>query len=195
MTGSSVDERREPGEPAGSFPLVRREPPKVKVKADLLPGIMVLSMVGLLGIPLGWIWSRLAPPQRERVVSSDRRIPLQLESWHRFDDLVLYALLGLAAGIVTGVVVWLLRERRGPVMLLAAVAGSVLAGWLGTRMGPSFAQGLYTVTEAPQIGDVVEQAPVLESVWVLLAQPMAVALVYGLLAAWNGQDDLGRRLG
>ncbi|WP_216217546.1 DUF2567 domain-containing protein [Amycolatopsis aidingensis] len=156
---------------------------------------MVLSMVGLLGIPLGWIWSRLAPPQRERVVSSDRRIPLQLESWHRFDDLVLYALLGLAAGIVTGVVVWLLRERRGPVMLLAAVAGSVLAGWLGTRMGPSFAQGLYTVTEAPQIGDVVEQAPVLESVWVLLAQPMAVALVYGLLAAWNGQDDLGRRLG
>ncbi|GAB3503277.1 DUF2567 domain-containing protein [Amycolatopsis cihanbeyliensis] len=195
MTGSSVDERQEPGESAEHFHVFRQEPPKVKVKADLLPAVMVLSMVGMLGIPLGWIWSRLAPPERNRVVSGDRMIPLQLESWHRFDDLVLYALLGLAAGVVTGVVVWLLRERRGPVVLVAAVAGSLLAGWLGTRMGASFAQGMYTVTEPPRVGDVIEQAPVLESVWALLAQPMAVALVYGLLAAWNGQDDLGRRLG
>jgi predicted DNA repair protein MutK len=43
--------------------------------------------------------------------------------------------------------------------------------------------------------DVVEQAPQLESAWVLVAWPLLTALVYGVLAAWNAMDDLGRRLG
>jgi hypothetical protein len=71
----------------------------------------------------------------------------------------------------------------------------VLAAWLGARMGASLAEGLYTVTAPPRVGDVLEKAPVLESGWTLLAQPMAVALVYGILAAWNGEEDLSRRLG
>jgi hypothetical protein len=165
------------------------------VKADLLPAVSVLSMVGLLGIPLGWVWSRLAPPQQVRVFPDNELVPLQLESWHRFDDLAIFLLLGMAAGVIAGVVVWLLRERRGPVVLIAAVLGSLLAGWLGIQMGTAFAGSVYTVTGTPEVGDVLERAPVLESGWVLLAQPMMVALTYGMLAAWNSQDDLGRRLG
>ncbi|PRX48547.1 uncharacterized protein DUF2567 [Prauserella shujinwangii] len=170
--------------------------PKVVVKADLLPALTVLSMVGLLGIPIGWIWSMLAPPQRMRVVSADRDpVPLQLESWHRFDDLAIFLLLGFGAGLLAGIAVWLLRERRGPVILLAAITGSVFAAWLGMRMGIAFAGGRYTITDAPAIGDVVVKGPVLESGWALLAQPLGTALAYGTLAAWNGRDDLGRRLG
>lgn len=177
------------------FLWVPRQRPRVVVKADLLPAVSVLSMVGLLGIPVGWIWSRLAPPERVRVLSDNRLVPLQLESWHRFDALAIFLLLSMAAGAIAGVVLWLLRERRGPVVLIAAVLGSLLAGWLGMQMASAFAGGLYTVTDAPAVGDVVERAPVLESGWVLLAQPLMLALVYGLLAAWNGRDDLGRRLG
>ncbi|SFB36653.1 Protein of unknown function [Amycolatopsis marina] len=177
------------------FHWVPRQRPRVVVKADLLPAVSVLSMVGLLGIPVGWIWSRLAPPERVRVLADNRLVPLQLESWHRFDALAIFLLLSMAAGAIAGVVLWLLRERRGPVVLIAAVLGSLLAGWLGMQMASAFAGGLYTVADAPAVGDVVERAPVLESGWVLLAQPLMLALVYGLLAAWNGRDDLGRRLG
>ncbi|PWV85355.1 Protein of unknown function [Prauserella marina] len=170
--------------------------PKVVVKADLVPAISVLSMVGLLGIPLGWIWSRLAPTQRMRVVSAEGDpIALQLESWHRFDALAIFALMGLATGLVVGVAVWFLRERRGPVVLLAAVGGSLLAAWLGMRMGIAFADSLHAVTGTPNVGDIVEKAPVLESGWVVIAQPLTVALAYGVLATWNSRDDLGRRLG
>lgn len=176
-------------------PMFRRERPKVVVKADLLPAITVLSMVALLGIPLGWIWSRLAPAQRMRVMATGDPIPLQLESWHRFDGLAIFLLLGLAAGVLAGVVVWLLRERRGPVILIAAVLGSLLAGWMGANMGISFAEGLYAVDGPPAVGSVIEVAPQLESGWALLAQPLAMAFTYGILAAWNGRDDLGRRLG
>jgi hypothetical protein len=177
---------------------VPHERPKVRIKADLLPAISVLSTAGLLGIPLGWLWSRMAPPQRVRVVSSapgDQPIPLELESWHRFDDLAIYGLLTLGLGIVIGAVVWLLRERRGPVVLLAAAGGATLAAWLGTQMGSAFANSRYEITGAPALGAVLEQAPVLETSWVLLTAPLGVVLVYGLLAAWNGRDDLGRRLG
>jgi hypothetical protein len=178
--------------------LVPREPPKVRIKADLLPALSVLSTAGLLGIPLGWLWSRMAPPQRVRVVSTtpgDQPIPLELESWHRFDDLAIYGLLMFGLGIVIGVAVWLLRERRGPVMLLAAVGGAALASWLGTQMGSVFANSEYEITGTPVLGVVLSQAPMLETSWVLLTAPLGTVLVYGLLAAWNGHDDLGRRLG
>lgn len=198
MADSSPVQAR-PGAPGPELSAVlfhRRPPqPRVVVKADLLPAVSLLSLIGVLGIPLGWLWSLLAPPERVRVFDGGQLIPLQLESWHRFDDLAIYALLGLGLGVVTGVAVWMLRERRGPVVLIAAVLGGLLAAWLGVQMGVAFANSAYAVTTTPAVGDVIERAPRIESLWVLVAQPLGTALAYGLLAGWNGRDDLGRRLG
>ncbi|WP_285487183.1 DUF2567 domain-containing protein [Amycolatopsis taiwanensis] len=169
--------------------------PRVVVKADLAAAVSVLAVVGLLGIPLGWLWSRLAPPERVLVQEGDQLIPLLLESWHRFDDLAIYGLLGLAAGVCTGVAVWLLRERRGPVIMIGATLGAVLAAWLGIRLGTAFANSHYALSTAPALNSVIAVAPRIESLWVIVAQPLATVVVYGLLAGWNGRDDLGRRLG
>jgi hypothetical protein len=103
-------------------------------------------------------------------------------------------LLCLGAGLATGLGVWLLRERRGPVIMVAAVLGAVVAGWLAMRIGVSWAGGRYTVSGAPKVGDVVSKAPALESGWAIVAWPLTTALAYGVLSAWNGMDDLGRRL-
>ncbi|HWD06437.1 MAG TPA: DUF2567 domain-containing protein [Amycolatopsis sp.] len=177
------------------FPPLRLRP-KVVVKADLLPAVSVLSTAGLLGIPLGWLWSLMAPPQRERVITPDgQRVPLELESWHRFDDLAIYGFLALAAGLVIGLAVWLLRERRGPVIFLAAAAGAALAAWLGTQVGVAFVNAKYGIDTPPALGAVISVAPRLESGWIWLAAPLVTSLVYALLAAWNGRADLGRRLG
>ncbi|WP_167112381.1 DUF2567 domain-containing protein [Amycolatopsis viridis] len=198
MADSSPVQAR-PGGPGSELPavLLTRRParPRVVVKADLLPAVSLLSLIGIAGIPLGWVWSLLAPPERVRVFDGGQLVPLQLESWHRFDGLAVFALIGMAAGVVTGVAVWMLRERRGPVIMIAAVLGGLLAAWLGTQMGVAFANGAYAVTTTPAVGDVIERAPRLESMSVLVAQPLATALVYGVLAGWNGREDLGRRLG
>jgi hypothetical protein len=174
---------------------VPRERPKVRVKADLLPAVSVVSVVFMLAFPLAGLWMLLAPPERMRVFPGNQLIPLDLESWHRFDDLAIYGLLSLGFGIVIGAVIWLLRERRGPVILIAAVLGAGLAGWMGTVLGPGFANTWYAISRPPAVGDVIEKAPQLESSWMLLAAPLATVIVYGVMAAWNGQDDLGRRLG
>jgi hypothetical protein len=172
-----------------------RERPRVVIKADLLPALSVASTVALLGLVVGWLWSRLAPPQRMVISQDGTPVPLTGESYHRFDDLVLFTMLGLAAGVVTGVAVWFLRERRGPVIMIAATVGSALGGWLAMQVGTAWAEGRYPVGSKVEVLDVVEQAPQLESAWVLVAWPLLTALVYGVLAAWNAMDDLGRRLG
>lgn len=184
------------------FPFAwRPEPPKVVVKADLLPAVSVLSTVALLGLAVGWLWSLLAPAQRMIIGQDGKPVVFaavtgsQAESFHRFDDLVLFVLLGLGAGLFTGLAVWFLRERRGPVIMIAAVLGSILAGWLAMQVGVAWAEGRYPVSADVEVLDIVLRAPELESGWILLAWPMATALAYGVMAAWNGMDDLGRRLG
>ena len=177
------------------WPWPVQEVPRVVIKRDLLPAVSVVSTVALLGMAVGWLWSRLAPEQLSAVVEGGKYVPLRSESYHRFEDMVLFLLLSLAAGLITGIAVWMLRERRGPVMLLAATGGSALAAWLATQVGVAWAEARYTITDTPQLGDVIALAPRLESPWVILAWPLATALAYVIAAAWNGEMDLGRRLG
>lgn len=184
-----------PAPPEHAWMLFRRPRPRVVVKADLLPAVSALSLIALLGIPLGWVWSRLAPARRVRVLGGDELVPLRMETWHQFTDIAIFLLLGLAAGVVVGVAVWFMRARRGPVMMLAAVAGSALCAVFAMRIGTAFANSLYAVEQAPRVGEVLARAPVLSTWWVLIAQPLATAFVYGILAIWNARDDLGRRLG
>jgi hypothetical protein len=169
--------------------------PRVTVKRDLLPAVSVLSTVALLGLAVGWLWSRLAPPQRKVITQDGQAATLTDESYHRFDDLVIFMLLCIAAGIVTGVAVWYLRERRGPVIMLAAAGGGALGGWLAQSVGKSWAEGHWPVPQSVKPLDIVSVAPVLESQWGLILWPLMTALAYGVLAAMNGMDDMGRRLG
>ncbi|MBY8847846.1 DUF2567 domain-containing protein [Saccharothrix sp. MB29] len=118
-------------------------------------------------------------------------VPVTGESYHRLDGLMLFVLIGLVAGLLIGIAVWMLRERRGPVVMLGAVLGSVLAGFLAQRTGLGTAGGEYALGAAPGVGDVIALAPVLETWWGLLAWPLGAALAYGCLAAWNGMDDPG----
>lgn len=156
----------------------------------------VLTVVALLGIPLGWIWAGLAPGQRMRVVSAGGDlVPLQLESWHRFDALAIFVLLAFATGVLTGAGVWLLRRWRGPLILLAAVAGSLLAAWLAMRIGLAVADARYAIADSPALGAVVERAPVLESGWAVVSAPMTTALLYGMLATCSTHSDLGTHSG
>ncbi len=171
----------------------RRDVPRPIVKADLLPAASTLSLIAMLGLPLGWGWSRLAPPKQSTVSGDGDLVSVLVESYHQFDALGIFLLLSFGTGVVTAVALWMLRNRRGPVFLIAGVLGSALAAWLGSTLGTSFAEALYPVPNPPPGGGLVTVAPEVGTPWAVLAQPLAVALIYGLAASWNGLDDLGRR--
>jgi hypothetical protein len=168
----------------------------VIVKADLLPAVSVASTVAIVGLPLAWIWSRIAPAIPGALNTSGQPVPLPSPyGYHRFDDLAIFMLLGLGAGLACGVAMWMLRQRRGPVILVAGVIGSVIAAWLAMHTGVAFAAGHYALASAPKAGSVFDIAPRLETSWGIIVFPLGTALAYGVLAAWHSTNDLGRRIG
>ena len=167
--------------------------PGVVVRADLVPALGVLCAVAVLGLPLGALWSWLAPPEfvaRSALAPTPGGVlPFVGQSEHRFDDMATFVLLGLAAGVLTGAALWLLRRRRGPLVLVAAVLGSLVAAWLAMRVG-LWLVGAYYPNRA-STGAPFPQEPVLESAWVIITQPFGVAVTYCITTAWNGSNDLG----
>jgi hypothetical protein len=164
----------------------------VVVRAELVPALVVLCAVAVLGLPLGALWSWLAPPEfvaRSALAPTPGGVlPFVGQSEHRFDDMATFVLFGLAAGVLTGAVLWLFRRWRGPLVLLAAVLGSLVAAWLAMRFGLWLAAAHYP--NRAGTGAPFPQAPVLESAWVIVTQPFGVAVTYCLTTAWSGAEDL-----
>lgn len=190
MSATRVDVQQVP-EPPVSSPR-----PRVVVRADLLPALRVLGTVAVLGLPLGWLWSRLAPAEIAAVVAAPGPggvgvVPMLGQTEHRFDAMATFVLLGMAAGVLTGQVLWLLRSLRGPVVLVGAVLGSLIAAWFAMHTGLWLVEWRYP-PGTPLPGDVITRAPVLASAWVVVAQPFALAVAYSLAVSWNGSEDLGR---
>lgn len=163
------------------------------VPADVAPALTVLGAVALLGLPLGALWSWLAPPEfvarSERALTPGGVLPFVGQSEHRFDDMATFMLLGLSAGLLTGAALWLYRRRRGPLLLIAAVLGSVIAAWLAMDTGLWLVANSYP--DLANTGAPFPQPPVLESAWVLVGQPFAVAVAFCITTAWNRSEDLG----
>ncbi len=153
------------------------------------PAVGVLGVVAVLGLPLGVLWSWLAPAEFvAHAAATGAVLPFVGQDEHRFDDMATFVLLGLALGVLTGAALWLLRRRRGPLVLLAAVAGSLVAGWLAMRTGLWLAAVRYP--DLASTGAPFPRPPVLESAWVIVTQPFGVAVTYCITTAWNAHDDL-----
>ncbi|MFI6781764.1 DUF2567 domain-containing protein [Micromonospora sp. NPDC050276] len=168
----------------------------LRAVATVLGAVLALA---LLGAPLGLLWAALAPdtpvlktaegaiyaePQPEQPIAAD--------GW--------FSLLGLAFGLLVALALWfLLRRRRGPVGLLAAVLGSLVAApvaWqVGRRIGlASFDRLLAT---AP-VGQAFSKPADLRAGgvdWLLGVLPVphgnlllpafGAAVMYTLLAGWS----------
>lgn len=162
--------------------------------AELLPALSVLGAVALLGLPLSAVWYWLAPPQfvarSSKAPTPGGVLPFVGQSEHRFDDMATFLLLGLAAGVLTGAAVWLFRRLRGPVVFLCGVLGSLIAAWLAMHAGLWLVAAGYP--DLASTGAPFPRPPVVESSWVIIAQPFGFAVTYCITTAWNRSDELSR---
>ncbi|MGH3857002.1 MAG: DUF2567 domain-containing protein, partial [Pseudonocardiaceae bacterium] len=158
------------------------------------PGVVVgvVGVVAVVGVPWGVLWAWLAPGEvvarSTDAATLGAVLPFAGQDEHLFDDMATFVLLGLAAGVLTGAALWLLRRHRGPLVLLAAVAGSLIAGWLAMRTGLWLVASRYP--DLASTGAPFPRPPVLQSAWVIVAQPFGVAFAYSITTAWNGTDNL-----
>jgi hypothetical protein len=176
------------------------------LRAELLLTVGVAVVVAALGLPLGLLWRAVAP-QVEFAVIDGGPVPVQQEPEGFVADDGTYILLTVGMGILVAIVVWLLlRRRRGPVLLvgliLGSIAGGVLTLWLGRHIGYAHYRDL--VAHAP-VGTHFRRPPDVRSarigLWfgflpkvqgAALLQAVAATTTYMMLASFHVEPDLRR---
>lgn len=93
---------------------------------EVATGVTTLAICVFLGAPLGLVWAALRPTLDPLVVSAASESALKPQ----FTADLTLALLGLAAGAVTGVTAWRLARRHGT----GTAIGLALGGYLAMRV-------------------------------------------------------------
>lgn len=151
----------------------------------------VALVIAALGVPVGLVW-RAVSPQVElvRVGGSWYSVEESPEGYIADDGW--FAVIGFGVGIAVALVVWfLLRKRRGPILLLAVTVGSLggaaLAAWLGQRIGLSaYHKEIASAISGTRLGRLAE----IRNDVVLLSQTLAAVATYTLLAAFHYSPTL-----
>ncbi len=163
--------------------------------------------VAALGIPVGWLWSAVAP----RVLvgmSTDGPYLINPEPEEYVGADVTFLAVGLGAGAILAVFAWVVfRRRRGPGVAVALAVGSLAAGYVawrfGRRIGLADYRDLLAHAEAgwqfyrpPGLRTAgllrVLGAPLIPR-GVLDAQALGAAATYTMLAGWSRYPNLMRR--
>jgi uncharacterized protein DUF2567 len=163
--------------------------------------------MALAGVAAGAVWAWLAPASHSAVVvtKSGKRLHEYLgnEADHYFDSAVMMVGLLVGLAVVSAVLVWQWRQRRGPAMVIGLTAGGVALAATATGTGAGLVRlryghtdigavvadhKLHYITEAPAV--FLGHTP-LQVLTVLLLPAAAAALTYGMMAAASAHDDLG----
>jgi len=169
--------------------------------------LTVTVAMAVAGVAAGAAWTWLAPPVHGVVVvtKSGKRVHEYLgnEADHYFDSAVIMSGLLIGLGVVSAVLVWHWRQRRGPGMTIGLTAGGLAAAAAAAGTGAGLARFRYGridiqsipadrkihyITEAPAV--FFGHTP-LQVLTILLLPAAAATLTYAMMAAASAYDDLG----
>jgi hypothetical protein len=183
-----------PGAPDGfgGWPPPRsaRRPSWPPSRREITTAVATIVGLALLGAALALLWVRLAPRLDFRVVEPGRAVPVVPEAEEYVAADGRFVLITLAAGVVAGLVCWLLRASRGPVVLTAVALGGLLGAVVTWRLGVWLEPG-YHPQDLQEVGRTVSQPLVLRARAALVVEPIAAVLVYVLGAGFTAHNDLG----
>jgi hypothetical protein len=153
------------------------------------PRLLLLAAQLITGVVIGFIWLKWSPRTVSYLLSnggtSTYLIPAESEARIAGDGR--FVVLTLIAGLLFGVVAWLLRRVRGPVTLAVLLVGSVLSSLLARAVGELFAPG----SSHGAVNTAVRPSLTLYSVPALWLQALLAVLVYTVLTGLSSDVDLG----
>lgn len=170
----------------------------------LVPAAVVAVAAAIIGVGAGLLWRLVAP--HVVVVKVDRGFlyaEAQPEQAVAADGW--FAFLGVAAGLLAATVAWLgLRRRRGVVVLVALVLGSLVGAWLGWWLGIRLELSDFDALAASVPVGTRLDAPLSlritdldraqwwppKATGVVVAQALAAAVAYTTLAGFASDPDL-----
>ncbi|MEU6509799.1 AAA family ATPase [Streptomyces sp. NPDC046942] len=180
--------------PAGAPGVGTYEQDGPGMKTELRDAAVITVAVALGGVLLGLLWWWLAPHVPLVGDEIDKSWVVYLKDSEGEQAIGVdgtFTLLALGFGLVSGLIVFLLRRRGGVPLVVAlgvgALLGSLLAWWLGVTLGPTSD----VIAHAKAAGKgVTFSAPLkLGAKGALLAWPLAALVVHlGLTALFGPRD-------
>ncbi|MBC7268346.1 MAG: AAA family ATPase [Streptomyces sp.] len=164
------------------------------MRTELREAALVTVVVALAGVLLGVLWNWLAPrvPLVGEVMDGSWVVYLKdTEGEQRIGVDGTFTLLALAFGVVSAVVVFLLRRRGGVPLVVALGVGGLLGALLAWRVGVWLGPTSDVIGHAKDVGrGVTFAAPLkLGAKGALLAWPVAGLVVHlGLTALFGPRD-------
>ncbi|TVZ99325.1 hypothetical protein FB157_101340 [Streptomyces sp. BK340] len=164
------------------------------MKTEILEAVVIAIAVALGGLLFGLLWWWLAPHVPLVGDELDKSWVVYLKDTEGEQAAGVdgtFTLLGLAFGLVSAVVVFLLRRRGGVPLVVALGVGGLLGSLLAWRFGVWLGPTSDVIAHARQVGKgVTFSAPLkLGAKGALLAWPLAAALVHlGLTALFGPRD-------
>jgi hypothetical protein len=153
-------------------------------------GVAATLVIAALGVPAGLLWTTVAP-RTTYVIAGGKALLGDPESQTLIAADGWFAVLTACAGLLCGVVAYVLAGRLREMGLLAALgAGGLAAGliawWTGSMVGRSSFQHM---VRTARDGTAAKGALDLHAVGVVIAWPLIAVVVFGLLEAL----DVARR--
>jgi len=164
------------------------------MKAEVREAAVVMVAVGLAGALLGVLWWWLAPrvPLVGALVDKNWVVYLKdTEGEQAIGADGTFTLLALGFGLVSALVVFLLRRRGGVPLVVALAVGGLLGSLLAWRVGIWLGPSHDVIAQAKAVGKgVTFSAPLkLAAKGALLAWPVATLVVHlGLTALFGPRD-------
>ncbi|ARZ70590.1 DUF2567 domain-containing protein [Streptomyces sp. HU2014] len=191
MTAPLTPHDQPPSEQPVGLAVAGRTPEEAaERREELRQGAVVAAAVAVAGLPLGALWAWLAP--RVPLISDGKAVYLKsTEGEQAIGADGTFALLALGFGVLSAVVVFLVRRRGGIPLVVGLAAGSLLGALIGWRLGVWLGPASDVVAAAKSVGKgVVFDAPLkLAAKGVLLAWPLAAMAVHLVLTAAFGPRD------
>ncbi|GAC1443978.1 MAG: hypothetical protein NVSMB55_19130 [Mycobacteriales bacterium] len=181
MTWSPPDARL-PGR-AGPPPV----PPRARGRRweDALTGAVIAAVVVLLGAPIGLLWSAVGPHSHAVVEAGGAYISdAESEVFIAGDGYFLG--LTLLAGVLTGVLAWLVCRRSGPYAVVALAVGGVIASYVASKVGVRIGQdALKAAVHSGRPGTYTSNIA-LQATTAIVAWPLGGVAAFAALLASRG---------
>lgn len=143
------------------------------VGRDLLAAGVLAVVLTALGFPFAMLW-QIITPRVEFVVLDGGWASVETYPEGYIQGDLVFAGIGLALGLVAAISAWTaMRERRGPLLLLGLVIGSIACQVVAWKIGAH---------EWQQFWDAVERAPIGSHVW---RPPSVLFVELDPAAAWD----------
>lgn len=170
---------------------------------------VVVAGMAVAGALIGALWVWLAPPVHAAVAltKAGERLHVYLgnDGDHFFVSAVMMVGLLVSMSVVSAVLVWQWRRRRGPWMVVGLTLGGLAAAGTATAVGALLGRlryGVLDIAGAPVSPEhrvhYVTEAPTvffghtpLQALATLVVPAVAATMTYAAMAAGSARDDLG----